>query len=54
MIRGDADGVPPRWPSDRFDFVWVFDLQASEAWTFTLVPELVMPGDAEKPIGLET
>jgi broad specificity phosphatase PhoE len=51
LIRGSADGIPPRWPADRFDLVWVFDLQASGAWSFTQVPELVMPGDSAKPIG---
>ena len=51
LIRGGADGVPPNWPAHRFDLVWVFDLQASGAWSFTQVPELVMPGDSAKPIG---
>ncbi|HEY3622435.1 MAG TPA: histidine phosphatase family protein [Roseiarcus sp.] len=51
LIRGGADGVPSYWPADRFDLVWVFDLQASGAWSFTQVPELVMPGDSAKPIG---
>jgi hypothetical protein len=50
LIRGSSEGVPPKWPSNRFDVVWVFDLQASGAWSFTEVPELVMPGDSEKPI----
>ena len=51
LIRGSSEGVPPKWPSNRFDLVWVFDLQASGAWSFTQVPELVMPGDSDKPIG---
>jgi hypothetical protein len=51
LIRGSADGIPPRWPADHFDLVWVFDFQASGAWSFTQVPELVMPGDSAKPIG---
>jgi hypothetical protein len=51
LIRGSADGIPPRWPADRFDLVWVFDFQASGAWSFTQVPEFVMPGDSAKPIG---
>ena len=53
LIRGDSDGVPPHWPGDRFDLVWVFDLQTSGAWTFTQVPQLVMPGDSERPIVLD-
>jgi broad specificity phosphatase PhoE len=51
LIRGSPDGVPPKWPPDRFDLVWVFDLQASEAWSFAQVPEVVMPDDSTKPIG---
>jgi hypothetical protein len=51
LIRGNPDGVPPKWPADRFDLVWVFDLQPSGAWSFAQVPELVMPGDSTQPIG---
>jgi hypothetical protein len=51
LIRGSAEGIPPKWPADRFDLVWVFDLQASGAWSFAQVPELVMPGDSATPIG---
>ena len=51
LIRGNADGLPPKWPADRFDLVWVFDLQASGAWSFAQLPELVMPGDSATPIG---
>jgi broad specificity phosphatase PhoE len=51
LIRGGSEGVPPRWPSSRFDLVWMFDLQASGAWSFSQVPELVMPGDSANPIG---
>ena len=53
LIRGDVGGVPPKWPGHVYDLVWVFDLEASGAWTFTQIPELVMPGDSEKPIGLD-
>jgi hypothetical protein len=51
LIRGSADGIPPKWPADRFDLVWVFDLQPSGAWSFAQVPELVLPGDSTNPIG---
>ena len=50
LIRGSADGIPPKWPAHRFDLVWVFDLQAFGAWSFAQVPELVMPGDSARPI----
>lgn len=51
LIRGSADDIPPRWTGHRFDLVWVFDLQAPRTWSFTQVPELVMPGDLTAPIG---
>jgi hypothetical protein len=51
LIRGGADGVPPHWPGSRFDLVWVFDLQASGAWSFAQIPELIMPSDSTNPIG---
>jgi hypothetical protein len=50
LIRGGPDGVPPHWPTRRFDLVWVLDLEASGAWSFTQVPELVMPADSTNPI----
>ena len=50
LIQGSPDGAPPHWPAHRFDLVWVFDLQASGAWRFSQVPELVMPGDSTNPI----
>jgi hypothetical protein len=51
LIRGGSDGVPPKWPGHVYDLIWVLDLQASGDWSFTQIPELVMPGDSEKPIG---
>jgi broad specificity phosphatase PhoE len=51
LIRGSSEGVPPKWPSNRFDLVWVFDLQASGDWSFTQIPELVMPDDSDELIG---
>jgi hypothetical protein len=53
LIRGGADGVPARWPGHVYDLVWVFDLQATGAWSFTQVPELVMPGDSDELIRLD-
>ncbi len=53
LIRGSAEGVPARWPGHVYDLIWVLDLQASGAWAFTQVPELVMPGDTETTIGLD-
>ena len=53
LVRGASDGVPQRWPGYVYDLVWVFDLQPSGAWSFTQVPELVMPGDSDNVIGLD-
>ncbi len=53
LIRGTADGVPPRWRGHRFDLVWVFDRQGSGAWSFEQAPELALPGDSSQPIALD-
>jgi hypothetical protein len=53
LIRGGPDGVPPRWPGHVYDLVWVLDLQASGAWSFMQVPELVLAGDTETLIGFD-
>ena len=42
--------APQQWPGERFDMVWVFDLDAAgAAYGFSQVPELVMPGDSAEP-----
>ena len=52
LIRGRADGVPPVWPGHRFDLLWVFDLQSDGTWSFVQSPQLLLPGDSAKPIGI--
>ena len=43
--------APQTWPGERFDMVWVFDIDAgSGAWRFSQVPELLMPGDSAELI----
>jgi hypothetical protein len=43
--------VPQKWPGDRFDVVWVFDLDTtSNAYHFSQVCELLLPGDSSEPI----
>jgi hypothetical protein len=40
---------PPEWPGSRFDLVWVMNRVGSDpptSWTFTQVPQLLMPGDS--------
>jgi hypothetical protein len=43
--------APQSWPGDRFDMVWVFDLDgASGQYSFSQVPQLVLSGDQPDPI----
>jgi len=43
-ILGKTGVVPSKWPGDRFDVVWVFDLQEGE-YAFSQVPEMLLAGD---------
>ncbi|MBV8439901.1 MAG: histidine phosphatase family protein [Hyphomicrobiales bacterium] len=52
LIRGSANGIPPRWPGHRFDLVWVFDREDNGDWSFEQAPELALPGDSSQPIAL--
>jgi hypothetical protein len=38
--------VPPHWPDECFDRVWVFE-PARGGWTFQQVPQRLLAGDAE-------
>lgn len=49
-ILGDDTTAPQHWPSERFDVVWVFDLQGG-GYRFSQVPELLLDGDSDTPIG---
>ena len=41
----------PKWPGDRFDIVWIFDLDAaSGAYAFNQAPQLLLAGDQPTPI----
>jgi len=43
--------APQTWPGDRFDLVWVFDLDASKnQYTLTQVPQNLLFGDQDTPI----
>jgi hypothetical protein len=48
-----SDPVPDKWPKERFDVVWVFDLRADGSYGFSQVPELLLPGDLKQTIPLE-
>lgn len=40
-----SPAMPKSWPSDRFDVFWVFTSDDGKVWTFTQVPQLLLPGD---------
>ena len=46
----DDPQIPNKWPKDRYDIVFVFRLGANAVYTFEQVPQLLLPGDADKPI----
>jgi hypothetical protein len=43
-ILGDQETVPQKWPVDRFDVVWVFDL-VEGGYSFRQIPQLLLAGD---------
>jgi hypothetical protein len=50
-ILGNKTTVPQHWPGSRFDLVWVFDRpDASSAWSFAQVAQMLLSGDSPKPI----
>lgn len=51
LILGNENLAPSEWPEDRFDMIWVFDLDHS--WTnykFKQVPQRLLGGDLKIPI----
>jgi hypothetical protein len=42
---GSVDPVPPSWPGDRYDMVWVFTRTNGGGWHYTQVPQLLLAGD---------
>lgn len=45
-------GVPPVWPGNRFDMVYVFSKGAGGSWRFEQVPQLLLAGDVATPFKL--
>jgi hypothetical protein len=50
QILGNDTTAPQAWPGDRFDLVWVFDLQSGGSYSFTQVPQMLLEGDSPDPI----
>lgn len=45
-INPQSPDPPGDWPEDRYDLVWVFELDpASSTYRFTIVPQLLLAGD---------
>ena len=52
-ILGDQTTAPQTWPDDRFDVVYVFDLDpATGTYRFSQVPQLLLGGDRPDVIPL--
>lgn len=51
LILGNRTTAPPDWPEDRYDMIWVFDLdRSSSAYVFNQVPQELLGGDLISPI----
>jgi hypothetical protein len=51
MILDDRPIAPEEWPEDRFDMIWVFDLDRSSGrYKFKQVPQKLLKGDRATPI----
>lgn len=44
----NAHDIPQAWPAERFDLIWVLDLQPEPQaeYRFTVVPQLLLGGDS--------
>ena len=52
LILGNENLAPSEWPEDRFDVIWVFDLDPSwSKYSFKQVPQKLLGGDLTTPIG---
>lgn len=51
LILGNRTTAPPDWPEDRYDMIWVFDLdRPSCTYKFSQVPQELLGGDLISPI----
>ena len=44
-LLGAETTAPQAWPDDRFDLVWILDLQPDGRYAFTQRPQLLLHGD---------
>jgi hypothetical protein len=52
LILGKKSAAPSDWPEDRYDMIWVFDLdRSSSRYSFEQVPQELLAGDLITPIG---
>jgi hypothetical protein len=52
LILSDRTTAPSVWPEERYDMIWVFDLdRSSSKYTFNQVPQELLGGDLITPIG---
>lgn len=50
-ILGSKKAAPSNWPEDRFDMIWVFDLdRSSNQYRFKQVPQNLLADDVLAPI----
>jgi hypothetical protein len=47
----NAPARPDKWPSDRFDVVWILKPKG-DGWEFKQTPQMLMPGDQNSVIPL--
>ena len=53
LSANNKNSIPSKWPGNRFDMVFVFDLDTTVAATgyiFSQVPQLLLAGDSADPI----
>jgi len=46
-----AKNAPDAWQDDRFDLIWSFTGGPGN-WTYTLLPQFLLPGDEDVPPGM--
>jgi len=50
-LLGRPNRIPDEWPEDRFDMIWVFDLdRRAGKYKFKQIPQRLLMGDSTVPI----